>query len=200
MEASMVTDYRPLAGTPLNRNTTYYTPAYLLPDKVKLDYPALDVMTDLRRVEPVTIEPAASIEAANSKMIQHGVRLLLVVEAHKVVAGVITATDILGEKPLQFIQRTGVKHSEILVRDIMTPLEDLEAVRMDEVYRAKVGDIVATLQKAGRQHTLVVDTEEGSVRIRGIFSISQIARQLGVTIQTPEIARTFSEIEQELVK
>jgi len=35
--------------------------------------------------------------------------------------------------------------------------------------------------------------------VRGIFSISQVARQLGVALQTGgEVARTFSEIESAL--
>jgi len=34
--------------------------------------------------------------------------------------------------------------------------------------------------------------------VRGLFSATQIARQLGVTIQTTEVARTFSEIEAQL--
>jgi hypothetical protein len=34
--------------------------------------------------------------------------------------------------------------------------------------------------------------------VRGIFSLSQIARQLGVTVQPGEVARTFSEVEAAL--
>jgi len=37
--------------------------------------------------------------------------------------------------------------------------------------------------------------------VRGIFSLSQIARQLGVAVQTSgEVARTFSEIETALAR
>jgi len=38
------------------------------------------------------------------------------------------------------------------------------------------------------------DAAEGSL-VRGIFSATQIARQLGVALQTTEIARTFAQIE-----
>jgi hypothetical protein len=42
----------------------------------------------------------------------------------------------------------------------------------------------------------VVATEaDGRQVLRGIFSASQIARQLGVQIATHEMARTFAEIE-----
>jgi hypothetical protein len=72
---------------------------------------------------------------------------------------------------------------------------------MDDVRLAKVGHIVATLKAAGRQHAMVVDhDEQGRQKVRGIFSASQIARQLGVVIQTTEIARTFAEVEAMLAR
>jgi CBS domain-containing protein len=66
------------------------------------------------------------------------------------------------------------------------------------VETARVGHVLETLRRAGRQHALVVDGER---RVRGIFSISQIARQLGVALPAGgEVARTFSEIEAALAK
>jgi hypothetical protein len=38
----------------------------------------------------------------------------------------------------------------------------------------------------------------GRQRVRGLFSLTQIARQLGLTLETSEVARTFSEIEASL--
>jgi len=35
--------------------------------------------------------------------------------------------------------------------------------------------------------------------VRGIFSATQIARQLGVQLQTAEVAKTFAEIEAALL-
>jgi hypothetical protein len=60
---------------------------------------------------------------------------------------------------------------------------------------------VSTLKQSGRQHALVVerDSARRSV-VRGVFSATQIARQLGVAIPTSEIARTFSEIEAQLAR
>jgi hypothetical protein len=70
--------------------------------------------------------------------------------------------------------------------------------------------VLETLRRAGRQHALVVDHEvvaagsplERPVRramVRGIFSVSQLARQLGLLLpQAGEVARTFAEIEAAL--
>ena len=94
----------------------------MLPARVKLDDVALNVMTDFKKVTAATIDANVTMETANAVMIKRGVRLLLVVE-REVVTGIITATDILCEKPLKLIQERGITHSEMMVSDIMTPRE-----------------------------------------------------------------------------
>lgn len=163
---------------------------------VGLDDAAESVMTDLRRVNAVVIKPGDNINEANQRMIQRGVRLLLVVDDNRKVEGLITATDILGEKPLQLIAMRAGRREDIQVGDIMTPQRRLEVLRMDDVRNAKVGHIVATLKKSGRQHALAVEiSRSGQQTICGLFSATQIARQLGVAIHVGEVARTFAEIE-----
>ena len=168
------------------------------PERVTLDDPAFSVMTDLRVVVAATISPERTIDEANATMVQRGVRLLFVLDADHAIAGVITATDLLGEKPLRFIQERGVSHAEILVGNIMTPASMLEALSMQDVAQMRVGHIVATLKAVRRQH--VMASEEGGRRVRGLFSASQIARQLGFDVQTTEVARTFAEIEAALAR
>jgi hypothetical protein len=85
------------------------------------------------------------------------------------------------------------------VRDIMTGQERLEVLHLDAVRSARVGHIVSTLKRAGRQHAVVVEVDgAGRHVVRGLFSATQIARQLGVAIPTSEVALTFSEIEAQL--
>jgi hypothetical protein len=114
-------------------------------------------------------------------------------------AGLITATDIVGEKPMRLVQERGIRHDEIAVDDLMTPMAQLEALAFDDVRHAQVGHVVASLRKAGRQHTLVVERGAGGRQtVRGIFSTSQIARQLGMPINTTYAAPTFSELVTQL--
>jgi CBS domain-containing protein len=165
--------------------------------KVALESPALTVMTDLSRVSPATIGPDASIEGANRFMMMRGVRLLLVVDEREDVLGVISATDILGERSMRVATGRGLRRDELAVADVMTPAEKVEVIALADVEGARVGHVVATLMHAGRQHALVVDSEPATGRqmVRGILSLSQVARQLGRPLQLSEVARTFAEIE-----
>ena len=173
----------------------YRRPTQTLAVRVTSGSPALDVMTDLTRASPATIRPQAPVDGANQFMIARGVRLLLVVDDREVVLGIITATDILGEKPMLVSVERGLKHAELTVGDIMTPAEHVEVLALADVEAARVGHVVETLKRAGRQHALVVDADGGRRMVRGIFSVSQIARQLGLPLHTTEVARTFAEIE-----
>jgi CBS domain-containing protein len=170
----------------------------MTPGRVTLDDPAFSVMTDLREVSAATTRPEETIAAAHAQMIRRAVRLLFVLDDAGTVAGVITATDLLGEKPVRFMQARGVSHAEIVVEDIMTPATMLEAMSILEVAQMRVGHIVATLKSVGRKHLMV--SEDGGRRVRGLFSASQVARQLGIEVQTFEVARSFADIEAALVR
>ena len=169
-------------------------------ERLTLDARALPVMTDFAIVPAATVEPEASVDDANRSMIRRGVRSLIVVDHADRVLGIITATDILGERPMQIALERRVKHDEILVREIMTPSDRMEALPIDSLLDAKIGHVVATLRKAGRQHALVVETSPGGDVVRGVFSLSQIASDLGISIEATTVAGTFAEVEAALVR
>jgi len=196
----MLRNYAVLNSSHLQPGSGFCQPSQSLPPRVGFDDTAESVMTDLKQISAVLIHPGDGVDEANLRMLQRSVRLLLVVDETRKVVGLITATDILGEKPLQVIAERGCRREDVLVRDIMTPQHRLEVLRMADVRSAKVGHIVATLKKSGRQHAVVVDVDNGRQTVRGLFSATQIARQLGVAIQTSEVARTFSEIEALLAR
>src|SRR6185503_1435109 len=204
---SVERDYSPLPIRELGADAGFRRPVAPQAARVAADSPALQVMTDLARVAPATIRPQAPLAGANQFMITRGVRLLLVLDELENVLGVITATDLLGEKPMMVATQRGLRRDELTVADIMVPAGQVEVIALADVENARVGHVLATLRRAGRQHALVVDEDvspaarplEAPVRrimVRGIFSISQIARQLGVALPAGgEVARTFSEIE-----
>lgn len=177
----MANAFATLSRTLLKPGTGFERPPEL-PRLVHLDSPALEVMTDLRVVHAVTISPGVSIDEALETMKVRGVRLLLVIGENDEIVGLITAKDIQGEKPIKIAQESRIPHSRITVESVMTPRSDIEVLNMLSVRNAQVGHIVATLQALARQHALVVevDADTKEQRVRGIFSTSQISRQLGV--------------------
>ena len=192
----MTKEYASLQSFPLKPDATFSRPVQTLPERVKLSDPATSVMTDLNKVSLVSVRADASMDAANAKMICNGVRMLLVLDDNEKLVGLLTATDVLGEKPLRFLNSMGGTHGDILVRDIMSAQQELEVMKIEDVQHAKVGHIVASLKKSNRQHAMVVaEGADGRQTVCGLFSITQIARQLGAQVQSFELARTFAEIE-----
>lgn len=197
----MTRSFTPVPTTPLQKGATFHKPRQVMPEHVSNEDPALQVMTDFQVVTAYTIFPLETIEDARAKMIHRGVRMLLVVDDMNHILGLITATDLTGEKPMQVVQNQGIRHSDVMVKDIMTPRERLEVLCMDDVQKACVGDIAATLTAHGRQHALVVDRAgDRSQMLRGMFSVSQIGKLLGARVETIAVARTFAEIGAELAR
>ena len=192
----MIKEYPPLQSFPLKMGSSFVRPAQILPERVKLSDPATNVMTDLNKVSLVSVRATTPMDSANAKMIRHGVRMLLVLDDNEQLEGLLTATDVLGERPMRFLQNMGGTHADILVRDIMTTQRELEVLKIDDVQNAKVGQIVASLKKSHRQHALVVaEGADGRQTVCGLFSVTQVARQLGAQVQSFELAHTFAEIE-----
>lgn len=169
-------------------------------NQVAADSPAIEAMTDFSRVNVVTVHVSALVDQANARMISRGVRLLMVMGEDEEVEGLITARDVLGEKPLQVVQARGIKRTEVTVADVMTPISAIDTLYMQEVMNVSVADILHALKGLGRQHILVEDVDPltGQPRIRGLFSATHIGRLLGVPVLGFDLPRTFAEIEAAL--
>ncbi|CAN5867575.1 hypothetical protein BH11PSE8_BH11PSE8_05690 [soil metagenome] len=190
MSGSALPTFRFRPGARIVQVQTPHSPA------VTLASPALDVMTDLTRVKAATTEPLASLRQAELRMIHLGVRLLFVVTEMPSVEGLVTASDLRGDKPMRLVNQRGAHYDELTVGDVMTELSQLYAVDLSALRSATVGNVVETLRKYGRQHLLVVqrDDPDSPMSIRGVFSQTQVERQLGTPIDMVEIAMSFAEI------
>jgi predicted transcriptional regulator len=192
----MQRNYNPLPASGVYKGIDIHRPSDAAP--VTLDSPAYEVMTDFARVRPLTIAARATMAAAHEAMRVQRVHLLLVVDDRGMLAGLITSTDIEGEKPVRIVRERGIRRGEVLICDIMTPVTRLEVLDMNSVIQARVGHVVATLRAVGRQHAMIVDYQNGAMKVRGLFSASQVAQQLGTTLETVEVARSFAQVEEML--
>ena len=168
---------------------------------VTVQSPALDVMTDLTTVRAATVAPGTALAQAELSMIHQGVRLLFVVSSMPSVDGIITASDLHGERPLRLVHQRGLKYEELTVDDVMTPLSAINAVDYGALRHATVAEVIDTLLHSRNPHLLVIEHASAAapVRIRGIISKTQVERQLGTQLLSSEIATSFAELEQALL-
>lgn len=181
----------------LSRNATLCASGF---NMIAADSPAIEAMTDFARLNVVTVAADASLTAANAVMISRGVRLLMVLGADEQVDGLITARDILGERPMQLALARGGRRDDLTVKDLMCPVANIDTLYLNEVLNARVIDILNALKQLGRQHIMVEDVDQltGLPRVRGIFSATQIGRLLGVPVLGFDLPQTFAEIEAAL--
>lgn len=190
-----MSEYRILTAGTLDTGTGFQRPRQVLPERVTMDSPTMEVMTDLSRVTAEVVSANASADDAEQKMIASGVRLLFVTNQLNQVIGIVTSRDLSGERILNIVNDSQTPRKDLIVRDIMTPQHKVEVLDMGDVAASRVGDIVATLKRMGRQHALVVDRDtDGKQSIRGLLSTSQIGRQLGESIDTAEVAGNFANL------
>jgi ferric-dicitrate binding protein FerR (iron transport regulator) len=195
----MNTNYQNLAHKLLTPGTTITHRHQPEPRSIRLADSAAQVYTDFSLTRPFSVSAATPIDQVNGKMIACGVRLLFVTEGDAVLQGLVTYSDLFGDKPVRYIQAHGGTRNEILAQDIMTSLAQLEALHRPDVEKSRVGDIVETIKAAGRQHMLVSDvSENGGQTITGLFSLTHIEKLLGIKIELSARAQTFSELERAL--
>jgi CBS domain-containing protein len=163
---------------------------------VTLQSPALSVMTDLTQVKAATIRPETTLREAEQAMIYLGVRMLFVVSDMPAIEGLITTTDLHGDRQMTLVHQRGLRYDELTVADVMSGLSSLDAIDFYAMRTADVGNLIATLKRFGRNHLLVVQTAtaESPRRVRGVISRAQIERQLGAPVDVSPIASSFSEI------
>jgi CBS-domain-containing membrane protein len=149
------------------------------------DVPAIDLMTDFLIDAPATVSVDRHIDAALNDMIVAGVRALVVLHEGKV-AGLITASDILGEKPVKFLQDplcTGnpCTRREIVVGNIMSYLGWLETLELKWVEKSTAGDLASIFASNSLTHMLVMEPGNiaGIRSVRGLMSRTQLERHLG---------------------
>ncbi len=132
-------------------------------------------------------------------MANAGVRTLLVMD-HGTLAGLITAYDIQGEKPVQFVHSTDCihprcRHEDVEVADVMTPIEALPMLQLADLDKAVVGEVMETFRRSGRTHLLVMNKADEEVReVRGLISRTRVERQLGMSQDTVSLQRIETEI------
>lgn len=175
--------YLPLPTIPLKPETPHLHPPEP-PAVAHWDDSALLVMVDFKFTRAATIAPDEGIDTALLEIKLTNNVVLVVTDKEQKILGLVSAEDLLGEKPLKAIQEKRLPRTDIAVSMLMTHQRDILAFDIEELKHAKVGHIVNTLNSHRQHYALVVhiDPITGHQTARGLFSFSMISRQLGENI------------------
>jgi CBS domain-containing protein len=143
--------------------------------------PATSVMTDFRERASVTLNDADKVDAALEHMKHAGVRCAFVVNGAARVVGLITAYDILSEKPTLQAQLAGTARADVQVREIMTNMADCRVIDIRLLEQSRVADVHQLFLESRLTHIPVMETGEANEqRLRGLLSASKVRRLLGL--------------------
>jgi CBS domain-containing protein len=142
--------------------------------------PALSVMTDFRERASITVPVTEQIDVALEHMKHTGVRCAFAIdEVLRVVVGMITAYDIMGEKPMRHMRASDVTRDQLLVRDLATRPGDWQVLQLRQLELATVGAVARLFDVTQLTHIAVVEAgERGEPRLRGLLSAARVRRVL----------------------
>ena len=90
--------------------------------------------------------------------------------------GLITAYDIMGEKPLRYAQEMGGVREQVVASDIMEPIAEWNVLRMSDVDGATVANLLDAFKQSRRTHLPVIEEAAARARLRGVFSSAKLLR------------------------
>jgi CBS domain-containing protein len=142
--------------------------------------PAVSVMIDYRTRASVTLSDVEPLDEALQHMKHAGVRCAFVVDRKKkAVVGMLTAYDISGEKPQQYMHLVGVPMEDVQVKDIMQKITDWKVADIKDIERSTVGELLNVFKESGVSHLPVLETTENNEqRLRGLLSFAKVKRLL----------------------
>jgi len=189
--------YEALPTIKLIPNSSYlHRPS--MPEIAHIDDHALEVMIDFTKTDPPVIHEDDSLDKAQLEIQACGLNLLLVIDQQENIVGLVSSEDILGEKPIKITQERRIERSKILVKMVMTKQQDILALDLESLSHARLANIINTLKKHNQHYALVVRIlDDGKKqRVRGMFSLLTISKQLHMDITTITEAHSVAELQK----
>ncbi len=161
---------------------------------------ALSVFTDLRLSSIVMASHQDGLDQTLHVMKRAGVRMAFVTGVHGELIGLVTADDLQGERPVVRALADHVRHEELALEHVMTPVSQWQVVDMAQLAGARVGNIVATLRDHGLRYLLVTEVLGGRNSLRGLFSARRVELALHMVIEGSLQSRSFADLGAALVR
>jgi CBS domain-containing protein len=194
----MIHAYKLLETHPLKPYTSIHHPESQ-DSLITLDSPAITIFTDFKSRPVETIHPETSLPNGMIEMKASKVKSLIVVNDEGEILGLVSLKDIQGLKTGRMAQYHSLSPAELTIAHVMTPAHKLETIEFKFLANARVGHIAKIIHEHDLQHLLVVDHDEiGAPKVRGIFSATRLARQLGIDPLGTMSSHTFEEMHRNI--
>ncbi|MEO7066472.1 MAG: CBS domain-containing protein [Rhodanobacter sp.] len=177
--------YRPLNVLPAQAATSLPREKLARSNEWEDSDSATLLMTDFRDSFPPVIAAGNNLGDAAIEMQRFAASSLVATDGNGVV-GIITLRDIHGPKPVQFLHDVGChlncRRQDVTVADVMTPVEQLPAVRLADLQRSRIGDIRKTFENSTHTHLMVLDDDSvsGLDVICGMIEGERLEREVGL--------------------
>lgn len=171
-----------------------------LQQSATLNDDALSLLTDLRHSSIVMASHQDGLDQTLHVMKRAGVRMVFVTGVHGELMGLVTADDLQGERPVLRALADHVRHEELALEHVMTPVSQWQVVTLPQLAGARVGNIVATLREHGLRYLLVIEELAGQTSLRGLFSARRVELALQTVIEGSLHSRSFADLEAALVR
>lgn len=148
------------------------------------------VVDSLVEHPPVHVHTSTKLKHADAVLNGAGQRYALVLDAHDALVGIVTARELHGRKAIQRAQALSVAHDELSVDYLMQPIERVPVLHKQQLSRARIGDLVSTLQSSGSDFLLL--EEQG--RWIGIVAALTIVAKTGESVQIRHHTNSFADL------
>ncbi|MCM2130371.1 CBS domain-containing protein [Larsenimonas rhizosphaerae] len=161
-----------------------------------MDSSALTLLTDFTQSRAQTVPASARANQALAIMKNNQVHMLLVLDADGRFTGLVSARQLFGGRDITVaMNKHAIERDEVTVDMVKVRREELHALALNQLEKATLGDLVKTLHQSGDRHILIKDDcSEDGCRIRGVISAADVSHALGIDLDHPPEAHSFSAI------
>jgi CBS domain containing-hemolysin-like protein len=174
-----------------------------LPSIVHMDDPAIEAMIDFHSSQPLMFNTSMAMPDARHILENSDYHIGLVFDDKHQLVGLLSLEQILSQHTVSLLEEARVARKDLQVKHVMSPLEKVAAVDFNKLQHAKVGHVVATLQKLQAFYLVVYTNEanEEKSMVRGVFLASNMSKMLGKHLSiNPAEAKSVAELTKKLHK
>ncbi|WP_417689049.1 hypothetical protein [Pseudidiomarina sp.] len=140
--------------------------------------------------QTLVLNESTRLPDAEARIDQTGNRYVCILDAQRNLSGLLLARELHSRHTGALSSALQLPWSQLEVRHVMVPITQLPVVERQQLEHARIGDIAATMQAAGKDFVLV----EEEKRLLGFIASLRILELTGESVRLYPRATTFAEV------